>query len=87
MSSIRKAIILLCVIAGGLPLLFFIDSRVDMEGSSLIMPSPGEARALFASLHRNIYRAFDYSTESEIYDALSKSVDGDLLTGIYTEVY
>lgn len=38
------------------------------------------------ALLRNTYRAFDYRRESDIYDVLAKSVDGDLLTKVYLEV-
>ncbi|MBD3344943.1 MAG: hypothetical protein GF401_07765 [Chitinivibrionales bacterium] len=87
MATVHKAIILFLVLALGLPLLFYVDSRLELKRSSLIKASPHEARAIFKALHRNIYSAFDYSTESEIYDALSKSIDGELLTKVYTEVY
>jgi hypothetical protein len=50
-------------------------------------PADEDARPLFEALHRNIYRAFDYRTENDIYDALAQSVDGELLDEIYTEVY
>lgn len=46
-----------------------------------------EARAIFAPLHANIYRAFDFTRESDIYDALARSVDGPLLDSIYNDVY
>ena len=38
------------------------------------------------SLLRNIYRAFDYRSESDIYDALARSVDGDLLADLYLKI-
>lgn len=41
----------------------------------------------FNVLHANIYRAFDFTREDEIYDALSRSVEGDLLAEIYGQVY
>jgi hypothetical protein len=50
-------------------------------------PNPDDATNIFASLHRNIYRAFDYKTESDIYDVLALSVDGPLLDQVYNEVY
>jgi len=34
---------------------------------------------------RNIYQAFDYREESDVYDTLERSVSGDLLTDIYLE--
>ncbi len=47
----------------------------------------GEALEAFSALHANIYRAFDYTKESEIYDALARSVDGPLLDAVYNDVY
>ena len=46
-----------------------------------------EATETFVKLQQNIYRAFDYQSESDIYDALSQSVEGVLLDRIYAEVY
>ncbi len=37
-------------------------------------------------LLRNIYRAFDYQTESQIYDSLKRSVEGELLRKVYLEM-
>lgn len=45
------------------------------------------ALAAFEPLHANIYRAFDYTREGDIYDALRRSVDGPMLDEIYNEVY
>jgi putative ABC transport system permease protein len=38
-----------------------------------------------SGLLHNIYRAFDYRDEEQIYDVLDQSVQGDLLTRIYLE--
>lgn len=38
------------------------------------------------ALLRNTYRAFDYRKESDVYDVLSESVGGDLLTKVYLDV-
>jgi hypothetical protein len=46
----------------------------------------GEAQTIFATLHKNIYRAFDYRDENQIYDALARSVDGPLLRDLYLEI-
>ncbi len=55
----------------------------------MIGPSgpPPNARAIFLDLHRNIYTAFDEQTESAVYDVLSRSVDGPLMSKLYNEVY
>ncbi|MEN3942930.1 hypothetical protein WJU23_16650 [Prosthecobacter sp. SYSU 5D2] len=44
-----------------------------------------QAEAILAPLLRNVYRAFDYRTESDIYDTLARSVDGELLRKLYLE--
>ena len=47
---------------------------------------PGEAtQQVVSDLLRNVYKAFDYREESDIYDTLERSVSGDLLTRIYLE--
>ncbi|MBX3322579.1 MAG: hypothetical protein KF757_06275 [Phycisphaeraceae bacterium] len=67
-----------------------IGSRGSMDfgaGASDGMPTQSEAVAIFTPLHGNIYRAFDYETQSEIYDALARSVDGELLETLYDQIY
>jgi hypothetical protein len=51
------------------------------------LPSASEAEAIFAPLHANLYRAFDFSEESAVYDALAESVDGPLLEELYLTVH
>jgi hypothetical protein len=63
---------------------------VQIESSwhgSIQLPDGNQAGAIFQTLHKNIYRAFDYKTESEIYDTLALSVDGQLLEEIYNDLY
>jgi hypothetical protein len=48
--------------------------------------SDEQAEAIFAALHKNIYRAFDYHDESHVYDALANSVDGSLLRELYLKI-
>jgi hypothetical protein len=42
--------------------------------------------AVAESLLRNVYRAFDYHSESDIYDVLARSVQGDLLADLYLKI-
>jgi len=44
-----------------------------------------KSEEIVASLLHNIYRAFDFRGEENIYDVLDQSVAGDLLTEIYLE--
>jgi len=50
-------------------------------------PTEAESAEIFESLLRNIYRAFDFDTEDEIYDTLALSVTGDLLDDLYLEIH
>ena len=43
-------------------------------------------KSVVSSLLKNIYRAFDFKNESDIYDKLSTSIDGELLRDIYLEI-
>ncbi len=49
------------------------------------LPSEQRGEQIIDGLLHNIYRAFDYREEDAIYDILSRSVTGDLLTDIYLE--
>ncbi len=44
------------------------------------------AEDIFQQLHQNMFRAFEYRHDSDIYDALDKSVAGDLLRELYLQV-
>ena len=48
--------------------------------------SKAEANELVSALLRNLYRAFDFRAESDIYDALAQSVDGGLLGTLYLQI-
>jgi len=52
------------------------------QGTSV---SDEQAAELVGGLLHNIYRAFDFRQEEQIYDVLDQSVDGDLLVDIYLE--
>jgi hypothetical protein len=56
-------------------------------GGQTVLPSAEQAEQIFEPLHANIYRAFDYTSESDIYDALAQSVDGPLLDSLYNQIY
>ena len=63
----------------------------------IALPSPFEpagtiringdtANRVFEQLHTNLFRAFDYSQEEDIYDALAVSVHGPLLRKLYLQI-
>jgi hypothetical protein len=43
-------------------------------------------QAVVEGLLTNVYRAFDFRAEGDIYDVLARSVDGDLLREVYLEM-
>lgn len=56
-----------------------------LESSAL--PDESAARAIFQALQENVYRAFEYRDESDVYDVLAQSVDGGLLEAVFNEIY
>lgn len=48
--------------------------------------TPQAVESVFRPLHANLYRAFDYADPAQCYDALERSVSGDLLEDIYAQV-
>ena len=81
-----------CAVNGRLPSLLWalicalvLVTCSDPDGPPV--PDQKQAVAIFERLHRGIYGAFDAKTESDVYDALSQSVAGDLLDRIYLQIY
>ncbi len=53
--------------------------------SSPLVSQVDEAQKIVSPLLRNVYRAFDHHAESDVYDVLARSVDGELLRKLYLE--
>jgi hypothetical protein len=73
-----------------LVLLFITVATLPYGHASLPNPwaeaptiEPAKSKRVLASLLRNVYRAFDRYEESLVYDRLSRSISGDLLTEVY----
>lgn len=47
--------------------------------------SEEDSKAIVHSLLKNVYRAFDFREEEDVYDKLAISVNGDLLTDVYLQ--
>ena len=73
------------VLGGVLALIY--DVGVVTVGGGLQPPGRVEAEEIFKPLHANVYRAFDFVEEEDIYDALSRSVDGDFLDDLYRTIF
>lgn len=65
--------------------LFLAASILAARYGASNTPDAARAQAITDDLLHNIYRAFDYREESDIYDVLARSVSGDLLTDIFLE--
>jgi hypothetical protein len=83
------------VVALALAPVFFVGAALTtnvglVEGPAMGTTSPSldadQGAAIFRPLHTNIYRAFDYTEEEDVYDALSRSVTGALLDELYEEI-
>ncbi|QDV08539.1 hypothetical protein Poly30_40870 [Planctomycetes bacterium Poly30] len=72
---------------GPLAVVFTALVALQLSARDVDLPTEAEALAIFEPLHENIYRAFDYTDESAVYDALAQSVDGQLLSALYDDVY
>lgn len=81
----------------GLPiLLFFVSfvihpypfSQIKLGKPQFLVAnvSEEEAQIIFTNLLKNIYRAFDFRDESDVYDKLAISLAGELLTDVYLQV-
>ena len=81
-----KAIFLLLVGAGTAAATWTQTQTVDSPFEEPTGLSDLETQTIFETLHRNVYRAFDYGTEDEVYDALDASVSGDLLKETYLNI-
>lgn len=73
------------IVAAGLT----IDVRLPVPGTSSPTPelTDEQKRSIFEPLHANLYLAFDYADESDVYDALERSVDGPLLEEFYRQIF
>ena len=77
-NSARVAVFFLA----GVAMLFL----VRLERESVKPPAREELEDTAYGLLKNIYRAFEFTQESAIYDALEKSIEGDLLERVYLEI-
>ena len=61
--------------------------RVAVGKPAILAPrlGPAEASELLRSLLKNVYRAFDFRREQDVYDKLAMSVSGDLLSDVYLQ--
>ena len=63
-----------------------LNIPVSTPGSASKPIEPERAEKILSALLRNIYKSFDRQNESEIYDVLARSVQGDLLQKLYLQI-
>ncbi len=80
-SYLVMSLIGILIIAGG----FFFRLNLDLPYFKKKSFSKPEAAAVISQLLRNTYRAFDFREESDIYDKLAISNEGELLTQVYIQ--
>jgi len=86
-SALRPAAAALACALASIALRDVAHAAVPGTGGKVDLPTAREARSVFEPLHTNLYRAFDYTDESDVYDALARSVKGGLLEELYEQVY
>ncbi|MDB6140866.1 MAG: hypothetical protein JWO94_3938, partial [Verrucomicrobiaceae bacterium] len=52
---------------------------------AVAVTKPDQADKILLPLLKNVYRAFDYRKESDVYERLARSIDGDLLRTLYLQ--
>jgi hypothetical protein len=63
-----------------------VHIRDPFAAPAVAVATPAAAEAVLQPLLRNVYRAFDYRKEEDIYDLLARSVDGELLRTLYLQI-
>ena len=56
------------------------------RATPMALIDPGDAEHILRSLHESLYRAFDYTAESDIYDRLEVALEGELLGELYEQI-
>ena len=79
------ALVALLLVSGAVaayPLLQIAVGRPQAMAGEL---NDGQAQLLLKTLLKNVYRAFDFRDENDVYDRLALSVSGDLLSEVYLQ--
>lgn len=88
LNTKKASIAVTALVIVGLALFRFLSVELPnpLAEKPIFEISNEDATQVFAQLHKNMFRAFDYHNESDVYDALSKSVDGELLRQLYLDI-
>jgi len=83
----RKAAIIgsLILFGAGAAAYPFARTSIDKPAAIVANLPEAEVKPVLQSLLDNVYRAFDFREEDDVYDKLAISVDGDLLVDVYLQ--
>ncbi len=70
---------------GGVLMSQLLKLPIYLDSAAKEVTQVAEAQKIVSPLLRNVYRAFDHHSESDVYDVLARSVDGELLRKLYLE--
>jgi len=81
----QRALALIATLVGAVIVLVWPLTAVSVYTADAQHVDDATAEKVLAGLLTNVYRAFDYRSESAIYDVLARSVSGELLTQVYLD--
>jgi hypothetical protein len=79
---VASAVVLIVIAAGSFP---YLRVAVPIPLVMAADLNDQQQQQLLQTLLKNVYRAFDFRNEEDVYDKLAVSVSGDLLTDIYIQ--
>lgn len=84
--SVRSLLIVSSIILM-IAIVSFPFARITLNRPVMLVQNLNETESslILNSLLKNVYRAFDFRQESDVYDKLALSVEGDLLTDIFLQ--
>jgi hypothetical protein len=77
--------LIILLIAGSLLLYPYLQVSIAKPGSIATRVSNDQAKIILHSLLKNVYRAFDFREEEDVYDKLAISASGSLLDDLYLQ--
>jgi hypothetical protein len=80
-----QVVLVIILIAASLLLYPYVNLSVAKPGAIASRVSDDDAKIILHSLLKNVYRAFDFREEEDVYDKLALSASGDLLADIYLQ--
>jgi hypothetical protein len=80
-----QAGLVVLLVGGALLLNPYLKVSVAKPGSVASRMTDDQAQVILHDLLRNVYRAFDFREEEDVYDKLAISASGDLLADIYLQ--